>query len=229
MPRAYGPKSRFIANVQMDAERGKRLFSERLADLTAFGRSFIANRYLDDRLGTGAPISESDWTTVYAAERKGYSNYPVLKLESARSTIPSDVQRRCSMAKTTPEQNKTLVLEAFDTLFNKRDYAEATRYWSPDYIQHSALVPPGRDGLFDLVRNFPSELRYENALAIAEGDYVFLHGRFSGNGPPGRMIAADIVRVSQGVLAEHWDVLQTEVTKAESKSGLPMFGSSFPD
>ena len=41
------------------------------------------------------------------------------------------------MKKKTEENNKKLVLEAFDTLFNKRDYAAAERYWSPHYIQHS--------------------------------------------------------------------------------------------
>src|SRR5216683_2133735 len=46
------------------------------------------------------------------------------------------------MPKTTPEQNKALVLEAFDTLFNKRDYAAAEKFWSPHYIQHSAHIPP---------------------------------------------------------------------------------------
>ena len=40
----------------------------------------------------------------------------------------------------TEERNKTLVLEAFDTLFNKRDYEAALRYWSPNYIQHSAHI-----------------------------------------------------------------------------------------
>ena len=50
-----------------------------------------------------------------------------------------------------PEQNKRIVLEAFETLFNKRDYAAAERFWSPRYIQHSAHIPPGRDGLFGLV------------------------------------------------------------------------------
>ena len=44
------------------------------------------------------------------------------------------------MIKTTPEQNKTLVLQAFDTLFNKRDYKAAERYWSSNYIQHSAHI-----------------------------------------------------------------------------------------
>ena len=46
------------------------------------------------------------------------------------------------MTKTTPEQNKALVLAAFDTLFNKRDYSAASRFWSENYIQHSAHIEP---------------------------------------------------------------------------------------
>jgi len=134
-----------------------------------------------------------------------------------------------STAKTTPEQNKALVLEAFDTLFNQRDYEAAERYWSPSYIQHSAHIEPGRDGLFNLVRSAPDALRYEHQLILAEGDYVILHGRFSGHGRPAAWIAADVVRIEAGRLAEHWDVLQDEATKSESKSGLPMFGESFPE
>jgi predicted SnoaL-like aldol condensation-catalyzing enzyme len=125
------------------------------------------------------------------------------------------------------EKNKALVLGAFDTLFNKRDYAAAEKYWSPNYIQHSAHIEPGRDGLFNLIRSAPDTLRYEHQLIVAEGDYVILHGRFSGNGRPVAWIAADIVRIENGRLAEHWDVLQDEVTEAESKSGLPMFGDHF--
>ena len=133
------------------------------------------------------------------------------------------------MAKTTPEENKAIVLEAFDTLFNKRDYAKAERFWSDRYIQHSAHIAPGRDGLFDLIRAVPDTLRYENHLILAEGDWVIAHGRFSGNGRPAAWIAADVIRMEDGVLAEHWDVLQDEATRAESVSGLPMFGSRFPD
>ena len=132
------------------------------------------------------------------------------------------------MPNTTPKQNKALVLEAFDTLFNKRDYAAAEHFWSDRYIQHSAHIAPGRDGLFDLIRSLPETLRYENQLAGAEGDYVIAHGRFSGNGRPAAWIAADIVRIEDGKLAEHWDVLQDEATKAQSVSGLPMFGDHFP-
>jgi predicted SnoaL-like aldol condensation-catalyzing enzyme len=132
------------------------------------------------------------------------------------------------MAKTTEESNKELVLEAFDTLFNKRDYKAAERYWSADYIQHSAHIQPGRDGLFNLIRSAPPTLKYEPSVIAAENDYVIVHGRFSGNGRPRNWIAADVVRVADGVLAEHWDVLQDEATEAESESGLPMFGTEFP-
>jgi predicted SnoaL-like aldol condensation-catalyzing enzyme len=133
------------------------------------------------------------------------------------------------MANTSSERNKALLLEAFDTLFNKRDYAAATRFWSEHYIQHSAHIAPGRDGLFDLIRTLPVTLRYENQLVVAEGDYVIAHGRFSGNGRAAAWIAADIVRFENGKLAEHWDVLQEEASASQSVSGLPMFGDRFPD
>src|SRR5580692_11418365 len=124
------------------------------------------------------------------------------------------------MAKTTPEQNEAIVLEAFDTLFNKRDYAAAERFWSPRYIQHSAHIPADRDGLFGLIKSMPATLRYENHLAAATGDFVILHGRFSGFGPVA-WIVADIVRMENGLLAEHWDVIQDEATREQSRSGLP--------
>ena len=133
------------------------------------------------------------------------------------------------MAKTTEKANKALVLEAFDTLFNKRDYKAAEHYWSSNYIQHSAHIPPGRDGLFNLIRSMPATLKYEPGTIVAEGDYVIVHGRFSNTGGPRNWIAADVVRVADDVLAEHWDVLQDEATEAESQSGLPMFGTKFLD
>ena len=115
--------------------------------------------------------------------------------------------------------NKAFVLEAFETLFNKRDYKTAENIPGfPNYIQHSAHIPPGREGLFNLVKTFPADLRYENAVIVEEGDYVLLHGRFTGNGGPRALIAADILRLADGMLAEHWDVLQDEVTKDESKA-----------
>lgn len=123
--------------------------------------------------------------------------------------------------------NKAIVLNAFDTLFNRRDYTAAERFWSPDYVQHSAHIAPGREGLFELTKALPKTLRYENGFAVAEGDIVILHGRFSGHGLRRNWVVADIMRLENGVLAEHWDVIQDEATEAESKSGLPMFGKAF--
>ena len=130
--------------------------------------------------------------------------------------------------KTTEENNKKLVLEAFDTLFNKRDYAAAERYWSPHYIQHSNHIEPGREGLFNLIKSLPPKLKYEAGVIVGGGDFVMVHGRFSGFGAPVNWIAADIVRLQDGLLIEHWDVIQDEVTQEQSKSGLPMFGDKFP-
>ena len=136
--------------------------------------------------------------------------------------------KREVVSETIESRNKVLVLEAFDTLFNKRDYPAAERFWSPDYIQHSAHIAPGRDGLFNLTKSLPATLKYEPGMIVAEGDIVIVHGRFSGFGAPVNWIAADIVRIRNGILVEHWDVIQDEATEKQSISKRPMFGATFP-
>ena len=133
-----------------------------------------------------------------------------------------------TQSNSTEEKNKALVLKAFVTLFNQRDYVTAERYWSPKYIQHSAHIEPGREGLFNLVKSMPPTLKYEPGEIAADGDFVMLHGRFSGFQPV-NWIAADILRIEDGVMVEHWDVIQDEVSQEQSKSGLPMFGEKFPN
>jgi predicted SnoaL-like aldol condensation-catalyzing enzyme len=124
------------------------------------------------------------------------------------------------MSQTIQEKNKALVLDAFDTLFNKRDYAAAEKYWSPNYIQHSAHIEPGRDGLFNLIRSAPDTLRYEYQLIVAEDDDVIVHGRFSGNGRPVAWIAADIVRIENGHLGRTLGYLtgRSEQSRIEERS-----------
>ena len=131
------------------------------------------------------------------------------------------------MSETIASKNKALVLKAFDTLFNRRDYAAAERFWSPHYVQHSAHIAPGRAGLFHLIKSLPPTLKYEPGTIVAEGDVVIVHGRFSGFGLPVNWIAADMLRIENEMLVEHWDVIQDEATRASSKSGLPMFGDTF--
>src|SRR6202043_2209553 len=76
-------KGALIANVKMDRDRGNRLIAEGLADLVAFGRPYIANPDLVERLATGAPLAEVDWTTVYASGPRGYSDYPAIRRAAA--------------------------------------------------------------------------------------------------------------------------------------------------
>ncbi len=113
---------------------------------------------------------------------------------------------------------------AFDTLFNKRDYAAAERLWSPNYIQHSAHIEPGREGVINLIKSLPPTLKYELGTIVAEADPVLVHKRFSGFGPPVNWIVAAIVRIEAGIIAAHWDVTQDEATEEQSTSGAPMFG-----
>jgi predicted SnoaL-like aldol condensation-catalyzing enzyme len=132
-----------------------------------------------------------------------------------------------NMEKTTEEKNKAMALEAFDAAFNKRDETAYDRFWAPDYIQHSAYVAPGRSGLKQLIASVPADMRYEPGLAVANGDYVMIHGRFTNVGQPKAWVVVDILRIENGLLAEHWDVIQNEATKEESVSGRPMFGDQF--
>jgi predicted SnoaL-like aldol condensation-catalyzing enzyme len=131
------------------------------------------------------------------------------------------------MSASKQERNKSLVLTAFNVLFNQRDYAAARPFWSPDYIQHSAHIEAGRDGLFNLIRSLPPTLKYEPGTIVADGEFVIVHGRFSDFGGPANWIAADILRIVDDVLVEHWDVIQDEATEEQSKSKTPMFGDSF--
>ncbi|MEM5314643.1 ester cyclase [Paraburkholderia sp. JHI869] len=131
------------------------------------------------------------------------------------------------MTTTSEAKNTALVLEALETLFNKKDFDKAAQFWSDDYVQHSRHVPAGRDGLFGLVRSLP-DLRFEYDMVIAKDDFVWVHSRYTSSATPAAMIAVDILRIEDGKLIEHWDVLQDEPTRSESAGGYPMFGNTFP-
>jgi predicted SnoaL-like aldol condensation-catalyzing enzyme len=126
--------------------------------------------------------------------------------------------------------NKALVREAFDALFNRRDFAAAERLWSPDYVQHSAHIAPGREGLFELLKSLPATHKRDMGFMVADGDLVMAHGRLRGySGGRAARIVVDIVRVQDGLLTEHWDVIEDEATRTSSLSGLPAFGDRFPE
>ncbi len=82
------------------------------------------------------------------------------------------------MTRTVQEGNKALVLRGFDALFNKRDYEAARRFWSPNYVQHSAHIPPGRDGLFNLVKSTPPTLR-RSTSQLNRSEWIYCRGEWS--------------------------------------------------
>ena len=130
------------------------------------------------------------------------------------------------MSDSREETNKAFLIKGFETLFNNRDFAGAERFWSPNYIQHSSHIPPGRDGLFALVKALPAGATWEHGIIMAEGDYVMAHSRYT-NPDGSAIVVVDIMRFENGQFAEHWDVIQPEAGEAESKSKLPMFGDEF--
>jgi predicted SnoaL-like aldol condensation-catalyzing enzyme len=123
-------------------------------------------------------------------------------------------------------QNKALVLKAFDTLFNERNYLAAESFWSTDYIQHSAHIEPGRDGLFNMIKRSPASLKYQSGIVMAENDLVIVHGRFSGFSGAASWVSANVVRIKDRILVEHWDVLQEEETRERSAGQSPMYDRS---
>jgi predicted SnoaL-like aldol condensation-catalyzing enzyme len=132
-------------------------------------------------------------------------------------TRPSDV-----VFDDRPRRNKALVLEAMTALFQRHDASAVERLYARDYIQHNPDIPQGRDALQALVADLSDAVHYEPGLAIAEGDFVAIHGRIRGWADTPRVVV-DMFRIEDGRLAEHWDVMQEEVPTAASAAGIAMF------
>ncbi|MDR7126410.1 putative SnoaL-like aldol condensation-catalyzing enzyme [Pseudorhodobacter sp. 4114] len=121
-----------------------------------------------------------------------------------------------------PHRNKALVFDAMTSLFQRHDASAVERLYAPDYVQHNPNIPQGRDALQAIVAGLPDHVHYEPGLIVAEGDLVAIHGRIRGWAEEPQ-IAIDIFRIEGGRLAEHWDVLQSEVTPTAASSGISMF------
>ncbi|APR88530.1 hypothetical protein A7982_13879 [Minicystis rosea] len=118
--------------------------------------------------------------------------------------------------------NKELVTSAMTALFINRDLTALDRYWDPGYIQHNPRMPNGTDFFRKMIPSLKPDFRYEAGLVIEDGDFVMVHGRYVGWGDK-TMIAVDIFKVVNGRLAEHWDVIQEEVSADKTTSGNTMF------
>jgi predicted SnoaL-like aldol condensation-catalyzing enzyme len=119
-------------------------------------------------------------------------------------------------------RNKAIVLAALTGAFAKHDLSVFDRYWDENYIQHNTFIPPFREGLRSLAAQLPAGSNYEPGMIVGEGDYVVIHGRHSGHKPVPQIIA-DIFRLEDGLLVEHWDAIQNEVSSGLTRSGNAQF------
>jgi predicted SnoaL-like aldol condensation-catalyzing enzyme len=119
-------------------------------------------------------------------------------------------------------KRKAIVVEALTKAFNDRDFSVLEQWWSPEYIQHNPFIPPKRVGLRGFVEALSRDRRYEHGRVFADGDFVVVHGRYSG-GDSKTLVAVDIFRFENDKVVEHWDVLQDEVPMAQTVAGNAMF------
>jgi predicted SnoaL-like aldol condensation-catalyzing enzyme len=120
------------------------------------------------------------------------------------------------------EANRQVVLAVLKGAFIDRDPNVVERYFSPGYIQHNPSIPNGPSAIPALIAGLKPEFRYEPGMAVASGNLVMVHGRYTGWGPK-PMVAVDIFRVENGKVVEHWDVMQEEVPASQTASGNAMF------
>ena len=119
------------------------------------------------------------------------------------------------MSRTAQEEaNLALVLAMFEHVLNPMDSGAVDRFISPDYIQHNQLAEPGRDGLrrfLDLIREQTPEAVHDVKRAFVDGDHVTVH--YHVRRWPGDLgwAVIDIFRIEDGLIAEHWDVMQDVV------------------
>jgi predicted SnoaL-like aldol condensation-catalyzing enzyme len=111
--------------------------------------------------------------------------------------------------------NKEVALAATADLLDARDLGAIDKYLGRNLVQHSAFLGDGVEGLREFVSGLPPDFRYERARVLAQGDVVALHGRYHGIGV-GPVIAWDLYRVADGLIVEHWDGRQAEVTETAS-------------
>jgi predicted SnoaL-like aldol condensation-catalyzing enzyme len=119
------------------------------------------------------------------------------------------------------KSNQEIVLEVLRRSFVERDPTVVEQYFGANYKQHNPVIADGPLAIAKMIPTLTG-LIYEPGMAVADGDLVMVHGRYTGWGPK-PMVAVDIFRVKDGKVVEHWDVLQEEVPAANTASGNAMF------
>ncbi|MYM84316.1 nuclear transport factor 2 family protein [Duganella sp. FT50W] len=122
----------------------------------------------------------------------------------------------------TPKDNAALVTDYLHALFFDKDLNAVEQYWGTQMIQHNPTLPDGHAVLRQIIGKLGPDFKYEQGLTMNKGNFVMVHGRYTGWGPK-PMVGVDIFRIENGKVVEHWDVLQEEVPADKSPNGHAMF------
>ncbi|MBM6775190.1 nuclear transport factor 2 family protein [Olsenella profusa] len=119
--------------------------------------------------------------------------------------------------------NKEIVLAFYEEVFNAHDLSNVERYVREDYIQHNPTVEDGRAGFVRFAEKFLSmDPKGEIVKTAAEGDMVFVFFKCTmGNSMVNKV--CDIYCLEDGMLAEHWDIIEHDVGDVESVNGNGLF------
>ena len=110
------------------------------------------------------------------------------------------------------EVNKQTVVSYYTLAFNdKRPEEAVAKYIGSRYVQHNPQAPDGPDAFVQFVKGFAEQfpqLHVEVKRVIGEGDLVMTHSLLTTSPEDRGTAAADIFRLEEGKVVEHWDVLQ---------------------
>ena len=120
--------------------------------------------------------------------------------------------------------NKEIVLKFYEEVFNGWDLTNVEKYMRADYMQHSPEVEDGRDGFLRFAKGFLAQKPHMDIFKVFEdGDYVLMFFKCTFEGRPGATKVMDIYRLEDGMLAEHWDIIQGGIDDSKNASGRSNF------
>lgn len=118
----------------------------------------------------------------------------------------SDVSRNFAIE----EHNRSLVINFYDRFFNKHEIS-ASELVADNYIQHNPYVSDGKLPFVLYFKDFFKQNPYSQAKIIrsaTDGDLVYLHVHATNGLEDRGQAVLDIFRVKDGMIVEHWDVIQ---------------------
>ena len=128
------------------------------------------------------------------------------------------------MSRSAEEQaNLDFVLAMFEQVLNPMNSGAVERFIHADYIQHNQLAEPGREGLkrfLDMIREQTPQAVHDVKRAFVDGDHVTVHYHVRRWPGDAGWAVIDIFRIQDGLIAEHWDVMQDVVEDGPNPNGM---------